>query len=238
MNAPANVTGTYVDVPAGDVAFQAYRVEAPGATRAATELVLLHEIFGITEKIRRYAHDFARYGLGVTVPDLFWRLEPRVELGHDRAGMARALALLELFNEDMAIADIARVIAQVRARSPGCRVALVGFCLGGKLVVRSRLAALADVYVGYYGVGVENIPGNLGGNDAPLMLHYGSDDPHAPRQVVEAYRARLGNAAQVLFYEGAGHAFYLPWKDEASALSRRRTLDFIGVASEAQEGAK
>ena len=53
---------------------------APGAsgTRA---LIVLQEIFGVTQKIRRYCELFARDGYAAIAPDLFWRLEPGVDLG-------------------------------------------------------------------------------------------------------------------------------------------------------------
>lgn len=212
-----------IESQAGEDGFDAYWREADAPN--GRSIVLLHEIFGVTRKIRGYADDLAGAGFNVLVPDLFWRLERRVELNHDPESVKRAISRLGRLSTAGALDDVRSCVAALRAR--GQRVALLGFCLGGKLVVLSRNQGLADAYVGYYGVGLDEVPGPLDSHDVPLLMHYGGDDPYVPLSVVEALKPRLGSQAQVCVYPNAGHAFYMPGRDEASDLSRRRTLDFL-----------
>jgi carboxymethylenebutenolidase len=230
MSAADAGAGRYVAIGEPGTQFDAYWIEPDQSNAKSATLVLLHEIFGITDKIRRYAQDYAQAGLHVLVPDLFWRIERRVEIGHDRESIARAMERMKQFDEAAAIDDIAGCIAWARQQRPGAPVALAGFCLGGMLAVKTRTQNMADRYVAYYGVGVEKITASLDTHDTPLLMHVGSDDPYVPRAAVEAYAPKLGAHADVHFYEGAGHAFYLPWRDEPSKLSRQRTLDFLAGA--------
>lgn len=229
---PAEHMGSFVTVGDGERRFDAYW--SPSNAPSGKSIVLLHEIFGITEKIRRYADDLTRDGFNVLAPDLFWRTGRRLELDHDQQGIAKAMERLKTFSEDHALDDIAACVDWLRRR--GERVALLGFCLGGKLVVLARMHGLADAYVGYYGVGVEKIGAPLDRNDVPLLMHYGADDPYAPLQTVHEFSPRLGSRAKVCVYEGAGHAFYRPGRDEASRLSRERTVEFLNEQLTASGG--
>lgn len=225
---------TRIATDSGDF-YDAFECEPPAGTPVRGGLVLLHEIFGITRKIRRYAQDYANEGLHVLAPDLFWRSGRRVELGHDPESMKQAMARLKTFDDEAAVDDVAAAVNSLRARHPGLPVSILGFCLGGKLAVMARMRALADRYVTYYGVGVEHVAGDLARNDAPLLMHYGSQDTYVPPATVQAYAPRLGHNTQVHFYPEAGHAFYVPGKDAASALSRSRTLDFLSLPTSSQD---
>ena len=56
-------------------------------------LLLLQEIFGVNETMRAQADQLAGEGYAVVVPDLFWRLEPGVELDYSPEGWQRAFEL-------------------------------------------------------------------------------------------------------------------------------------------------
>ena len=58
--------------------FNAYVALPPDQTGPG--LVLLHEAFGVTSHMRRMADRFAEDGYVVLVPDLYWRIQPGVEL--------------------------------------------------------------------------------------------------------------------------------------------------------------
>ena len=219
--------GQLVPLSSNDGPFNAYICEPPAGRAPIGAVVLLHEIFGITSKIRGYAQDYAAEGLRVIAPDLFWRIEPGVELGHDAEDLKRAMSRLKLLDEDSALADITVCIAWLRQSSPNLPVTAIGFCLGGKLAVMARMQGLANAYVAYYGVGLDHVKGDLAQNDAPLLLHYGNDDTYVPPDSVRQLVPRMGNNATLHCYEDAGHAFYRPGKTAASSLSRERTLAFI-----------
>ena len=65
----------------GDGSFDAYVAEPAGTPAAA--IIVIQEIFGVNEGIRRKCDHWAELGYLALAPDLFWRLEPGVELDPD-----------------------------------------------------------------------------------------------------------------------------------------------------------
>jgi carboxymethylenebutenolidase len=197
-------------------------------------LILLQEIFGITADLRALADRYAEEGYVTVVPDLFWRLEPGVELGHDEAGRARAFALYERFDEARGVDDIAATIAALRALpSHAGGVGCVGFCLGGKLAYLAAARTDIDCAIGYYGVGIENALDEIGNISVPLMLHIAADDvycpPEAQAKIQAAFEHRANAAIHV--YPGCGHAFAREGGEKfdkpASLIAYSRTLGLL-----------
>src|SRR5262249_41041475 len=89
------MTGTMINVPARDGgSFRAYL--ATPEQGSGPGIVLLQEIFGINQYIRDVADYYAEEGYVVLAPDLFWRLEPGVEL--DESDFEKAFALYQKFD--------------------------------------------------------------------------------------------------------------------------------------------
>src|SRR4051812_47288652 len=82
---------------------EAYLSAAIPAPRAG--IVLVQEVFGVTQAMRDIADDLAREGYLVLAPDLFWRLEPGVQLGNgeDPVLRAKALDLLSRFDVEKGV---------------------------------------------------------------------------------------------------------------------------------------
>lgn len=174
-------------------------------------IVLLQEIFGVTATIRRVADRYAQDGYLVCAPDLFWRLQPGVELGHSKEEIQRAMSLLREFDDAEGIADIEQTVAYIRAQ-PGFSggVAAAGLCLGGKLAYLACARTTVDAAVSYYGVGIEARLDEAQQLQCPIILHFGTHDSYVPATAQEAIAAALaGNPkASIRFYEQAGHGFY------------------------------
>src|SRR5687767_7945375 len=93
----------------GDASFSAYCARPDGDPRAA--IVVIQEIFGVNAGIRRKCDRLAEDGYLALAPDLFWRLEPGVELDPDvEAEFKQALELMGRFDQDQGIADIEAAI--------------------------------------------------------------------------------------------------------------------------------
>ena len=68
------------------------------------------------------------------VPDLFWRMEPGVELGYDEADFQKAFDFYGKFDVDQGIKDVQSAITHVRGmEGVKGKVGAVGYCLGGLL---------------------------------------------------------------------------------------------------------
>ena len=143
-----------IKTPDGD--FAAY-IARPEAAKAPAMLVI-QEIFGVNAVMRAIADDYAAAGYLAICPDLFWRIEPGIDItDQSEAEWKRAFELFNAFDVDAGVQDIAATISHIRA-DPGCRgkVGAVGFCLGGLLAFLTATRTDVDAAVGYYGVGIES----------------------------------------------------------------------------------
>src|SRR5688572_14184675 len=174
-----------IDVPTleGDARFSAHLAEPEGTPRGA--IVVIQEIFGVNEGIRRKADHWASLGYLALAPDLFWRLEPNVELDPDVPDQfQRALGLMHKFNQDQGIRDIEAVIREARRRLPqGGKVGVVGYCLGGRLAFMTAARTDVDASVCYYGVALDGLLHEQHAIARPLLLHIAGADHFVPPEV-------------------------------------------------------
>ena len=124
-------------------------------------VVVLQEIFGVNQIMRDLCDGFAAQGYIAVAPDLFWRIEPGVQLtDKSQEEWDRAFDLMNTFLPDFekGVADIAATIRHVRGIE-GCtgKVGAVGYCLGGSLAYAAACVTDADACSGYYPVQIEDL---------------------------------------------------------------------------------
>jgi carboxymethylenebutenolidase len=196
-------------------------------------IVLLQEIFGVNGWLRDTAEWVADQGYLVAAPDLFWRMQPRVDLGHDKESVKAAFSYRERFDEGAAVGDIAATVRHIRTTSPETKyVHLLGFCLGGKLAVLGASDRNVASAISLYGVGIENDLDALERAHCPLQLHYGGKDRFIPESAVKAVKqASAGRDIEIFVYPEANHGFFSnirPSYDPAAAdLAWSRSCDFM-----------
>ena len=219
-----------IDTLGGDGSFDGYVAEPEESPRAA--IVVIQEIFGVNEGIRRKCDRWAEKGYLAIAPDLFWRLEPNVELDPDvEPEFKRALGLMGRFDQDQGISDIEAAIHAARARLPeGGRVGCVGYCLGGRLAYMTAARTDVDASVGYYAVGLDNILHEKNAISNPLMLHIAGADGFVPPEVQEKMHEALDEHPRVTLhdYPGEDHGF-------AAEMGRRRSEDAAQTADRRTE---
>jgi carboxymethylenebutenolidase len=224
------MTKIRVETLDGREGFDAYVAEPQGPPRAA--IIVIQEIFGVNEGIRRKCDHWAGQGYLALAPDLFWRLRPGVELDPDvESEFKEALELMGRFDQDQGVRDIEATIRAARARLPeGGKVGVVGYCLGGRLAYMAAARTDVDASVGYYAVG---IPGLLGEQKAiarPLMLHIaGADHFVTPDQQQAMHEGLSGNSRVTLRdYPGEDHGF-------AAEMGKRRSAEAARLADSRTE---
>ena len=218
----------------GDGAFDCYLARPAGPPTAA--IVVIQEIFGVNAGIRRKCDRLAEAGHLALAPDLFWRLEPGVELDPDIEGeFNAALELMGRFDQDLGVRDIEATIRFAR-NSEGCgKVGAVGYCLGGRLAYMTAARTDADASVGYYAVGIDNLLREKHAIANPLMLHIPTADGFVPPEVQAQMHHGLDDHPKVTLhdYEGLDHGFATEMgkrRDDAGAeLADRRTMDFFAA---------
>src|SRR4051794_21239980 len=148
--------GERISIKTPDGEFSAY-VARPEAEKAPA-VVVIQEIFGVNQVMRDITDGLAGQGYLAICPDLFWRIEPGIDItDQSDAEWKRAFELFNAFDVETGVSDIAATIAHIR-KDPGCngKVGAVGFCLGGLLAFLTATRTDADASVSYYGVGIEN----------------------------------------------------------------------------------
>ncbi len=220
-----------ISTPDGD--FSAY-VARPAAAKAPA-VVVIQEIFGVNQVMRDITDGLAAQGYLAICPDLFWRIEPGIDItDQSEAEWKRAFELFNAFDVDAGVRDIQATIKTIRADA-GCsgKVGAVGFCLGGLLAYLTATRTDADAAVSYYGVGIENRVAEAEKLTRPLLMHIASEDQFVPKDAQAVILQALKDHPQVEIhvYEGRDHAFARAGgahHDEADAkLASGRTLQFF-----------
>jgi len=227
------MSGQEITISGPDGSFAAYL--ATPAAGNAPGIVVIQEIFGVNAVMRAMADELSASGFFALVPDLFWRLEPGVQLtDKTEAEWQRAFDLMKRFDAAAGVTDIQTAIAHLRTVL-GCtgKVGAVGYCLGGLLAYLTAARTDADASVGYYGVNIQTMLSEAANIRKPLMLHIAGKDeftpPEAQQQIVNGL---AGNKfVTIHLYPEMNHAFARPGGkhyDQANAgLANSRTATFL-----------
>src|SRR6202008_4836885 len=127
----AYMATTTIHATDGSGSFSAYIAEPK--TKPAGVVVLIQEIFGVNQAMRDIAAWVADLGFIAVVPDLFWRIEPGIDItDKSEAEWKRAFELFQTFDQAKGIEDLKATLAAARTL-PGAngKVATMGYCLGG-----------------------------------------------------------------------------------------------------------
>ena len=215
-----------------DSTFDAYVARPADTPRAA--ILVIQEIFGVNAGIRRKCDKLAEDGYLAIAPDLFWRLEPGVELDPDvEPEFQRALDLMGKFDQDQGIRDIEATIHYIRAKEGVAKVGCVGYCLGGRLAYMTAARTDVDASVGYYGVGIDGLLGEKHAIANPLLLHIPTEDGFVDKDTQKAMHEGLDDHSKVTLYdyEGLDHGFATEFgkrrADDAAQLADSRTSEFF-----------
>lgn len=213
--------------------FGAYVVRPAGTPTAA--IVVIQEVFGVNKGIRRKCDRLAEQGYLAIAPDLFWRLEPGIELDPDvPAEMQRGLDLFGQFDQDAGIKDIEASIRKARALlGNGGKVGCVGYCLGGRLAFMTACRTDIDASVGYYGVGIDGLLGEKHAIARPVMLHVAGEDGFVDKATQRRMHEGLDDHPRVTIhdYPGEDHGFATEMgnrrSEKAADLADERTAAFF-----------
>lgn len=216
----------------GGEEFSAYVARPAAAPRAA--IIVIQEIFGINAGIRRKCDRLAEEGYLVMAPDLFWRLEPGIELDPDvEPEFQQALGWMGKFNQDQGIRDIEATIHHVRRGEGIAKVGCAGYCLGGRLAFMTAARTDVNASVGYYGIGIDGLLREKHSIAHPLMLHIPTQDGFVDAATQAAMHEGLDDHPKVTLhdYEGLDHGFATEFgkrrNEEAANLADSRTSAFF-----------
>jgi carboxymethylenebutenolidase len=223
-----SVSGDWEKV--GDSGLEAYVVRPQ--TGNGHGIVLLQEILGPNATMRNTACEMAQEGYAVEVPDLYWRMHRRVDLGYDKLQVETAFSFSKRLDDKLAVEDIAATVSHLKSIEGAEFIHLMGFCLGGRLAVLGAQDGNVISAVSLYGVGIERHLDLLASAKCPLQLHYGDRDRWVPNTAVEAVRqASAERDIEIHVYPGINHGFFprtRPGHDRAASdLAWARIKEFM-----------
>ncbi|OFJ54922.1 dienelactone hydrolase family protein [Mycolicibacterium grossiae] len=177
----------------------------PSGTGPWPAVVVIHEVFGLTDDIRRIADRFAANGYLAFAPALFQRGPKPLCI----VSAFRALAS----GSGSAVDDLIGAAEALRAddRTTG-KVGSAGFCMGGGFCLLLADRGVFDATAPNYGpfppaVGVPS-------RSCPIVASYGARDVLLPGAAAKLERglAPSGVARDIKEYPGVGHSFMNEWK--------------------------
>ena len=199
-------------IDTGDGPMNAYLALPTGGTGPG--IVLIQEIFGVNQVMRDKADELAAQGFVVACPDLFWRIEPGIDItDKTEAEWARAFDLFKTFHVEHGVRDLRATLAALRAHPAVTgKVGAIGYCLGGKLAYLMATRTDVDCSIGYYAVGLQELLGEAKQIHKPLMLHVAGQDQFVPKEAQAAMHATLDPHPHVTIhdYPSNDHAFARP----------------------------
>jgi carboxymethylenebutenolidase len=187
-------------------------------------VVILQEIFGMTDQMKRCADRYAEAGYISILPALFDRVEPGLVLEYTefQTGGKTSASI----DEQDLLADID---AARNAVTGGDRVGVIGFCFGGSNAYLAACNLDFNCAVAYYGGGIGQLVDRMQPR-VPVMYHFGAEDTYIPPSTIDGIR-EVDSTAVVHVYKGAGHGFSCDdrhgYVAEAAILAEQRTLEFL-----------
>ncbi|HWY61934.1 MAG TPA: dienelactone hydrolase family protein [Rhizomicrobium sp.] len=186
------MSGQQVTISGKDSNFGGY-LASPASGRGPG-IVVIQEIFGVNQVMRDIADGLSSRGFFALVPDLFWRLQPGVELT-DRTDTEwqQAFGLMQRFDVAKGVEDIQSAITFLR-RTKGAtgKVGALGYCLGGQLAYLTAARTDSDASVGYYGIRIQDQLEEAKTITHPLMLHIAEADEYTPppaqKKIIAAFK--------------------------------------------------
>lgn len=220
----------------GTGSFSAHLLEPK--SKPAGVVVLIQEIFGVNQAMRDIAAWVADMHFIAVCPDLFWRIEPGIDItDKSEAEWKRAFELFNAFDVDAGVRDIEATLDLIRADA-GCngKAGAVGFCLGGLLAFLTATRTDADACVSYYGVGLDGRVAEAEKLAHPLLMHIAEEDEYVPKPAQKVILAALKDhpLIELHTYPGCDHAFAREggqhYDAAAAKLAGGRTLTFFKKA--------
>ncbi len=197
---------------------------AKPASQAIATVVILQEIFGITDHIKDVCKQYAAHGYLAIAPALFDRIKKNIVL--DYSSFAEGRDYKMQLQDEQVLLDIAAAAATAEN---DLKVAVIGFCFGGALAYLASTRLNLDCAISYYGGGIAEKYINQKPL-CPIMYHFGALDSAIPLSEVAVIQS---NHPEGIFhiYEDAGHGFNCNFRkdyhEESAKIASTRSLDFL-----------
>jgi carboxymethylenebutenolidase len=199
----------------------AYVAEPKGKAKGA--IVVVQEIFGVTNHVKRVADKYAAEGYKAIAPAMFDRIERGITL--DYTEIQKGIGYMQKLQWPNTLADVEAAAKELRATGP---VAIVGYCWGGTVAHVAAAQLTLDAAISYYGGGVAKMLDKK--PRCPIVYHFGDHDHSIPLPDIEKIRSAYPDRT-VYVYPGAQHGFNCEertsFSEPDAKLAFTRSIDFL-----------
>jgi carboxymethylenebutenolidase len=190
----------------------------PEVSHKAPVVLLIHEIFGLSDWARSMADDIAAMGYIVIAPDLLSGIGPNGGGTSAFPDMQAVIKAVSGLNQDTVTADLnATADYALKLPAANSKLAVVGFCWGGGQAFgfATERKGLSAAFVFY---GPPPPTENLAGITAPVYGFYAGNDARITATVpdTKTAMATAGKKYDPVIYDGAGHGFMRAGEDPAN----------------------
>lgn len=199
----------WVKVPHDERTVQCF-LAYPEVNKKTTAVVVIHEIFGLTDWVRGVTDQLAEAGYLAIAPDLLSGAGPDGGGTSELGGPDKARQAIAALPQEQVTADLDAVVDYV-SKLPACNgdVAVAGFCWGGTQAFRyaTHNPTIDGVFV-FYGSGPESVEA-VARISCPVYGFYGENDARINLTIpaTQEAMAQANKAYHVAIYPGAGHGF-------------------------------
>jgi carboxymethylenebutenolidase len=186
-------------------------------------VVVLQEIFGLTDHIGEMCTVFADAGYASIAPGLFDRVEKDFHAAHDAEGVKKGIGAVMASPWPQVVSDVQAAIDALPQP-----VYVTGFCYGGTAAwMAAAQCSGVKAAACFYGRLIADLADNR--PRIPVMLHYGARDASIPPENIK--HVRLAAPDSPLYLYDAGHGFCragsLDYDEPSRELAVTRTLDWF-----------
>jgi carboxymethylenebutenolidase len=203
----------------------AYRADPAGTPKGG--IVVIQEIFGVNQHIRKVCDDFAKEGYVAVAPALFDRTQKDFQSGYTPAEIEKARTFVAKPDWDAMLRDTDAALKDIKNVGP---LGIVGFCMGGTIafLAATRLSGLSAA-VGYYGGRIVAFADEK--PKCPVQLHFGEKDASIPMTDVEIIKQKRSSDCEIFVYNEAGHGFHCDERGSfhkgSADIAWKRTTEFF-----------
>ncbi len=199
----------WVKVKQGSREIQCF-VVYPEVKDKAPAVLLIHEIFGLSDWVRGVADQVAAAGYIAIAPDLLSGLAPGGGGTSEFSGQDAVTKAVSMLPPDQVTADLDAAAAYVSSLpASNGKLSVAGFCWGGSQTFRyaTHNDKLKAAFV-FYGGGPTN-PDDIARIHCPVYGFYGGNDARVGATIPksEELMKNAGKTYEPVTYEGAGHGF-------------------------------
>lgn len=225
----------------------------PESNKKATAVIVIHEIFGMSDWVQQFTDELAEAGYIAIAPDLLSGMGPNgggtpeiAATGNNAIGQA-----IRNLPQDQIAGDL-NAVADYVSKVPGAsgKVAVGGFCWGGSTTFffATRRPSLKAAFVFYGSAPSNNAQGQpyaidkaaLAKIGAPVYGFYAENDMRidATIDATTAAMKELNKSYEPVIYAGSGHGFMRAGEPNAPEPMATLPVNVSGAAAVVDEAAK